>query len=375
MKRKYPLMILLAVTILIGSCTQATLPEIAVGEVVFEFQGDLDGEPILLEAGKQSVFQTISVEQYESGLYEFIGNLGPEDCPDCPDQLELRFRDHTLSEIGQLLSGERAPREGIYPFFLKGKTESSVEVSFDPDTGSSTARVSWDFGDGVTSMDMSPTHTYRDTIGDVVTVCLQVDAGNGCISSICNVIHLTDTSCQAAFQYEVDPSSQFVTFMDQSRGTLPIRYRWSFGDGYSATLGNPGYYFGQNGKYEVCLEIEDAAGCIRELCKEISPDLTTCTAGFTYQVTNVESGEALQENSVSLMRKNSEGVSFFTELASQDSTTYFEVIESERYPEDQSGLAAWKLRFRVRAMMADLQGQTKFLTGTGTMAIGFPLSQ
>ena len=152
------------------------------------------------------------------------------------------------------------------------------------DEGISPAQHSWDFGDGGTSLELAPVHTYSDTVGDVVTVCLQTSDGNGCVSSVCNSINLEDTACQAAFQYKVDASSQFVTFMDQSKGKLPMRYEWSFGDGYTATLGNPGYYYGQNGKYDACLRIEDANGCISELCKEISPDLTSCTAGFNYDV-------------------------------------------------------------------------------------------
>lgn len=373
--KKAGIIFMAACGILLASCNKNPLPEVTVGDIVFEFDGMLDGLPVSLEAGKQGVYQAISLTQTDAGLYQFSGSLGTEGCDDCPDQILLTFRDQELSDIGESLPVSRAPGVNSYSFFQDGDKGAKVEVAFELDDGFSPAQHSWDFGDGGTSLELSPVHIYSDTVGEVVTVCLQTSDGAGCVSSICNSVNLKDTACQAAFQFEVDASSQFVTFMDRSKGKLPMKYNWSFGDGYSATLGNPGYYYGQNGKYDACLEIEDATGCVSEICKEISPDLTTCTAGFNYRVTRIESGEVLQENTVTISRIDENGEIYSSASAAQDAQSYFEVLKAERYREDQNGLAAWKLDFRVRSLVADEEGKTKILEGIGKMAIGIPLEE
>ena len=89
----------------------------------------------------------------------------------------------------------------------------------------------------------------------------------------------------------------------------------------------------------------------------------------------IEAGEVLQENTVTIERIDQEGRVYSSAYEQQDSDSYFEVLSAERYEEDQNGLAAWRLSFQVKALVADQDGQTRILEGTGTMAVGFPLSE
>lgn len=353
-------------------CGQDPLPEVKIGTSVFSFEGTFDGQPVSLVAGEAGVYQKIELNQTEDGLYEFSGTLGQKDCEGCPEQLSLTLRDISLSNPDDLLPIDRAPQPGTFDYYYAAATEQSVEVAFELDGGLAPAQLSWDFGDGSTTSIFSPTHVYTDTILQTATVCLQTSDGNGCVTSICNVIDLKDTACRAAFQYEIDPSAQFVTFEDKSVGSRPLKYRWHFGDGYSATLGNPGYYYSQSGRYDACLEIEDDEGCTSQICKEISPDLSTCTAGYSYRVTKIESGTPLQEGTVSCSWIDENQVHFLSESVAQTESSSFTITSAERYPEDQNGMAAWKISFSLSKELIDEEGSQKNLTGTGVMAIGFP---
>ncbi len=356
----------------LAGCQEAPLPEVNIGEAVFSFEGSFDGQAVSLVAGEAGVYQEIDLHQTEDGLYEFSGILGQKGCENCSEQLSLTLRDIQLSELEALLPLDRAPQSGRYDFYYKAATEQSVEVAFELDEGLAPAQLSWDFGDGNTTNIFAPTHVYTDSILETVTVCLQTSDGAGCVTSICNVVDLKDTACRAAFQYEIDPVAQFVTFKDKSLGSRPLKYSWHFGDGYSATLGNPGYYYSQSGRYDACLEIEDDKGCKSQICKEISPDLSTCTAGYSYRVTRIESGTPLQEGTVSCSWIDENRVHFLSESVAQTGSSSFSITSAERYPEDQNGLTAWKISFTLSKELEDSDGNQKTLTGTGVMAIGFP---
>lgn len=356
----------------LASCQEAPLPEVNIGDAVFSFEGSIDGQTVSLVAGEAGVYQEIDLHQTEDGLYEFSGTLGQKGCENCPEQLSLTLRDIQLSELESLLPLDRAPQSGTYDFFYQAATEQSVEVAFELDEGLAPAQLSWDFGDGNTTNIFAPTHVYTDSVLETVTVCLQTSDGSGCVTSICNVVDLKDTACRAAFQYEIDPAAQFVTFKDKSTGSRPLKYSWHFGDGYSASLGNPGYYYSQSGRYDACLEIEDDKGCKSQICKEISPDLGTCTAGYSYRVTRIESGTPLQEGTVSCSWVDENQVHFLSESVAQTESSSFTITSAERYPEDQNGLAAWKISFTLSKELEDSDGNQKTLTGTGVMAIGFP---
>lgn len=354
------------------SCKPDPLPQVSIGTTVFSFEGTIDGEPVNLVAGEEGVYQEISVSQTEEGLYEFSGKLGQEGCDDCPEQLALTIRDLQFSETGALLPITEAPLAGQYNFYYSEAVEEEIEVAFALDEGLSPSQLSWDFGDGNTASGLTPVHVYRDSVLETVTVCLQTSDGNGCVTSICNVIDLTDTTCRASFQYEVNPSEQFVTFKDKSEGSLPFRYEWTFGDGFTATLGNPGYYYSQSGRYDVCLKITDDTGCESHICKEISPDLSTCTAGYSYEITKIESGSPAQEGTVSIRWIDEDKRNFFSQLLPQTEESFFEITSAERYPEDQAGLAAWKITFALEKEIIDGNGVSKTLEGNGVMAVGFP---
>jgi PKD repeat protein len=142
-----------------------------------------------------------------------------------------------------------------------------------------TDSIRWTFGDGTTSSDLNPVHTY--TAPGTYTVCLRIIRYNGsntpCIREICKSIVVT-APCNMVpnFTWTVTQSNPLrIEFHNTSTNTLATdSMRWSFGDGtFSGDL-NPVHTYTAQGTYTVCLRIiryyaGTTAPCVREICKTI----------------------------------------------------------------------------------------------------------
>lgn len=111
----------------------------------------------------------------------------------------------------------------------------------------------WDFGDGNSSAQANPTHTYAT--GGSYTVCLTVADSCGADSS-CQTIAVC-TPPTAAF---ADSSNGLAyTFTDLSTDA-PTSWLWDFGDGNTSTLQNPSHTYANVGPYTVCLTSSSPCG-------------------------------------------------------------------------------------------------------------------
>jgi gliding motility-associated-like protein len=131
-------------------------------------------------------------------------------------------------------------------------------------TNNSTGSVSWlwNFGDGNTSTQQSPTHTY--TAYGNFTVTLIATNTSGC----------TDTLVQNAFIRIQRPVIGFPSL--PQRGCIPYTttfsanintldnvtsYLWNFGDGNISTVATPTHTYTAQGNYQVKLTITTSTGC------------------------------------------------------------------------------------------------------------------
>ena len=128
----------------------------------------------------------------------------------------------------------------------------------------------WDFGDGGTSTDVNPTHTYY-TAGEY-TISLHVVDNNTCNKEddTTVTIHIFDAPT-ADFTYSpVTPIENTpVTFTNQSSADA-ISFDWEYGDGNGSTTTNPVYQYNSTGVYDVSLIAVNAAGCKDTAVKQVS---------------------------------------------------------------------------------------------------------
>jgi uncharacterized repeat protein (TIGR01451 family) len=134
-----------------------------------------------------------------------------------------------------------------------------LTVNFtDQSTGNITT-WSWDFGDGGTSTQQHPSHTYN-TVGDF-TVSLTVTGPVGSdTKTMPNFIHVGET---VVADFIGTPTSGArpltVNFTDQSMGDI-TSWSWDFGDGGSSTQQNPSHIYNTTGDFTVSLTVTGPGG-------------------------------------------------------------------------------------------------------------------
>lgn len=147
-------------------------------------------------------------------------------------------------------------------------TSSGLSVNFsDLSTNTPTSWL-WSFGDGNTSTQSSPNHTY--TTAGTYTVCLV--ATNACGSdSTCQVLNVTCVNPSAAFTNAINGTQ--VNFINSSTGN-PSQFLWNFGDGNTSFVQNPTHIYSTPGTYTVCLVVVNSCG-VDTTCTNVT---ITCQA-------------------------------------------------------------------------------------------------
>ena len=119
----------------------------------------------------------------------------------------------------------------------------------------------WEFGDGTTSTEENPTHTFSEP-GDYE---VRLTAGNSAGKNTCShKVTIQGGPPQAKFGYKDPEKDKYagepVFFVDESLGQIET-WSWDFGDGKGkSTEPNPTYTFDQPGRFEVVLKLKGKYG-------------------------------------------------------------------------------------------------------------------
>lgn len=128
----------------------------------------------------------------------------------------------------------------------------------------------WEFGDGGTSNQPEPTHTYADT--GVYTLKLVVNRGQPCADSTTAIVKVFP-GFRPDFAMAGQCQNIPVQFSDLTTADfgVPIKWDWNFGDIFSptntSTIKNPTHIYTSTGQYTVTFVVETSKGCIDTLTK------------------------------------------------------------------------------------------------------------
>lgn len=139
----------------------------------------------------------------------------------------------------------------------------------------------WEFGDGMSSSEENPVHTYNAQ--GVFTVCLTIfDSLGLCNDTYCeNVMAGISFPCATSFQASPDTLSavpNLYHFKNTSSGNLNTWF-WEFGDGETSDEFEPSHQYNEKGTYQVCLYAYDSTSpqfCFDDIC------MTVITLDYRY---------------------------------------------------------------------------------------------
>lgn len=194
---------------------------------------------------------------------------------DCRSELCYEVAVETANECNDFLAD----------YLWSVNPSNSLGVQFDNTSLHSSDHYIWHFGDGSSSNSMEPYHEYAE--GGMYQVCLVLESNNGCRSEYCREVCVvtpspeppTATNCcdgfEANFAYFSTQTENRIEFQNLCQGEWNS-ISWHFGDGTTSTIASPDHIYPHAGIYQVCVVIENNAGCRSELCYEVavetSPD-------------------------------------------------------------------------------------------------------
>ena len=137
-----------------------------------------------------------------------------------------------------------------------------TDSSTDPD--GSVAKWSWNFGDGSTSTERNPRHTYTDP--GSYTVMLTVEDESGLKGTYYKEITVEPRNYPPTADFTFLPkepkAGEGVSFADKSydRDGNIVSWSWDFGDGSTSTEAEPVHAYSSPGNYTVTLKVRDNLG-------------------------------------------------------------------------------------------------------------------
>ncbi len=149
---------------------------------------------------------------------------------------------------------------------------SNLSISFTDSSVIDSSTVSqylWEFGDGDTSSQRNPTHTYADTGTYIVTFLVQ--SSSGCVDSIEKTVTVAPTP-MANFTVAETCHSETAKFTNSSTtaNAFIVQWVWDFGDLSTSVFQNPSKKYNAVGVYPVRLKILTNTGCEDSIIKNIT---------------------------------------------------------------------------------------------------------
>lgn len=184
---------------------------------------------------------------------------------------------------------------------FKGDTLSctSYSISFTNLSTGPGLTYLWDFGDGTTSPQLNPVHTYSNE--GVYSVSLSIKDKYGCGDFISKTNYVRIANARANFTVSDTASScppLVVNFTNSS--TNYSAYSWDFGDGTKSSIVNPSHFYATPGTFNAVLTTEGFGGCAD--IKSVQIKVKGPRGSFQYS--NISGCKPLQTNFKATTEKN-----------------------------------------------------------------------
>ena len=206
----------------------------------------------------------------------------------------------SFAGLNRILRKAKTSQAQVSFSYSPSRPKAGQIVQFIAASSGSPTSWSWSFGDGMTSTQQDPSHTFKTT-GFYKVVLTASDGSTS--KSVNQTISVMSTSQQSSSLTVTTPVSSFaynpgspvagqsVQFTDTSTGA-PTSWQWSFGDGSLSTGQNPSHPFVSAGTYTVTLTATNSAGSGN--ASQTIAVTSALTATFGYSPASPVVGQAVQ---------------------------------------------------------------------------------
>ncbi|HRG58799.1 MAG TPA: PKD domain-containing protein [Bacteroidia bacterium] len=386
MKRFYTAIILFVLLGFLHACKKKELPETENYDPVFMLESTVNGNKVALAAGKDNYYMYTSYQLDNLGINVLKGTLRSKQCEACNHEFSIEYRDSyyrnnlIINNIADVL------KQGHYNFFngvdTSGQsTANGTSINFTAYVPpGSNYTYNWNFGDGVTSTLVNPTHQYTEPAD--YNVCLTVSSAGYPSKTVCNVISM-DTMCR--IQFNQTSSQNLVNFYTIGGANS---YAWNFGDTTAIQLSGStiSHTYNQAGIYRVVMkDTLSGLNCGNVFQKDIligSFNGNELAAGFNYTTTQITPLNPLPVDSgfrkVTINYTSANGIKYSTYnpyVAHNQINNTFVVTKAEPYQNNSAGQKTYKMEGNFKAWFYNVNNSNDSIyieTNKFIMGVAFP---
>ena len=214
-------------------------------------------------------------------------------------QIFLFFGPVTLLSILMISCEKEAPKP--VALFTMSKTTAVVDESISfTNTSEHATSYAWDFGDGNTSSDENPTHSYSSVGNFSVTLTATGEGGEHSHSESITIAHPAPNAGFLINKSTAEPGDTIIFTNTSANATS---YIWDFGDGNTSTDKNPVHAYASDGVFTITLTATGEGG--EDISsKSVTIAYPNAVAQFTMDKPAAEPGDTIHftntsENSIS----------------------------------------------------------------------------
>jgi PKD repeat protein len=186
----------------------------------------------------------------------------------------------TVGDCGSATVCKQLQTSCTPPEVFFAQNNNGLEVSFQDFSFGMPNEWIWDFGDGNSSGEQNPTHSYSQPGNYFVCLVVLNNCGN---ASTCELVQVNCGSVEADFDFADDDLN--VAFTDSSSAGTNS-WSWDFGDGNTSDSQNPQHAYDAPGTYQVCLSVDGACGT-DITCRDVAVTCPPPAAAFTTEITEL----------------------------------------------------------------------------------------
>lgn len=374
MKRMFPFL-LLPLLALWACQDDYTFPEEEVYDVVFSAQALVNGQEVLLEAGKKDIYLDAHYHWDQDSVLTFEGIFQRENCDNCPPRLAIGIRH---DQITQGTSG-RDPASGLKPGrrAYRDRIENTDSLLFRfaaTPTSNQELDLDWTFEGQRSLKHDQPLHHFSEHGPQAVD--LRVSGTDGCERKLRYYLHTLPSPIDCApllFSYHHQGNGQVVFGLSGDYDAETTLYL-DFGDGRRTKV-EPGIiahqYTDTSQTYLACIEIKTSGGCVYENCFFVHLDEAgSCGLEISHQALfeDFDLGDATLE-------WTDEQGDQYTSRGPQSADAYFEILSADSYHADLDGHHAYRVQARFSARLynvLDPYDQIELTGGEAEFTVGYP---
>ena len=348
--KNFNYLILLVAFAVIVSCKKKEFPESSSENLpIFNCSMLVNGVAQSYTAGINNYYNYTSFFQDSNNVYGFIGNLKQSNCVSCPNSIQIQINDYKISGSNTSVNIDSALYIGNYPYLYTSNTKSYT-VQFQSFYNKTASSYLWNFGDGSTSSQPNPIHTFSQ---GKYNTCLTVNGTNACVSTICSYqkLNFSSSYCTASI-LDSNLSANIKLFKSSTFGVAPFDYLWNFGDGGTSTLSNPTHTYLIQGSYPVTLRVIDANSdtAIANYNTITQNDISSCAANYKVSSINLSSA-SIGLSSIVVTWVDSVGDTYRSNTISQPVTSKFEIVSVEDYERNENNELTKKMHVKFSCVL------------------------